>query len=212
MQQAQRQSWDAIIVGSGLGGLVAAAYLCAAGKRVLVLEAHYVAGGNSQVFRRVRHGRGYEFDVGIHYIGECGPEGLITAMLGGLGLAERVAFRPLDPDGYTTLVFPDLRFRIPVGWERYRARLLATFPAEAAALGRVVDVLREVGEVGRSLQLGDLTPRDLSTESPRFITFMQWGLRPITELFHEHGLSTAASAVLLGNKETTPCARRGRRW
>ena len=32
-----------------------------------------VAGGNSQVFRRTVHGSDYEFDVGIHYIGECGP-------------------------------------------------------------------------------------------------------------------------------------------
>jgi all-trans-retinol 13,14-reductase len=54
MAVEQRQSWDAIVIGSGLGGLACAAYLCAAGKRTLVLEAHYVAGGNSQVFRRGR--------------------------------------------------------------------------------------------------------------------------------------------------------------
>jgi len=98
-----REQWDAIVIGSGLGGLCAAAYLCAAGKRTLVLEAHYVAGGNSQVFRRKHKGQEYESDVGIHYIGECGRDGVITAALNGLGLAERVAFRPLDSDGNSTL-------------------------------------------------------------------------------------------------------------
>jgi phytoene dehydrogenase-like protein len=49
MAVEDRESWDAIVIGSGLGGLCAAAYLCGAGKRTLVLEAHYVAGGNSQV-------------------------------------------------------------------------------------------------------------------------------------------------------------------
>ena len=50
--QQDREQFDAIVIGSGLGGLVTAAYLCAMGRRTLVLEAHYVAGGNSQVFRR----------------------------------------------------------------------------------------------------------------------------------------------------------------
>ena len=39
-------TWDAIVVGSGIGGLTSAALLSLyAGKRVLVLERHYVPGG-----------------------------------------------------------------------------------------------------------------------------------------------------------------------
>ena len=129
------ERWDAIVIGSGLGGLVTAAYLCAAGTRTLVLEAHYVAGGNTQVFRRKVRGRQYEFDVGVHYIGECGRAGSITRILNGVGLAERVVFRPLDADGYSTLHFPDLTFRVPFGWDAYRKRLLETFPNEAGPLG-----------------------------------------------------------------------------
>lgn len=195
--EAGERRWDAIVIGSGLGGLTCAAYLCAAGRRTLVLEAHSVAGGNSQVFRRTVRGREYEFDVGIHYVGECDRDGLITRMLRGLGLAERVVFRPLDPDGFSTLVFPDLRFRVPVGWDRYRARLLEAFPGEAEPLGRVVDVLRDVARDGRRLQNQELSLGDLGDEAP---TFVRWGLRPVTQLFEAHGLSQAASAVLLGEQ------------
>jgi len=191
------ESWDAIVIGSGLGGLAAAAYLCAAGRRTLVLEAHYVAGGNSQVFRRKHKGREYEFDVGVHYIGECGRDGVITAILNGVGLAERVVFRPLDPDGYSTLHFPDLQFRIPFGWKRYRERLHQTFPTEREALNAVLDVMETLGADGRRLTRGELHAADLATEAP---TFMQWGLRPVTELFAEHKLSDEASAVLLGEQ------------
>ncbi len=70
MARNREQRWDAIVIGSGLGGLSCAAYLCLAGRRTLVLESHSVAGGNSQVFRRRIRGDEYEFDVGIHYIGE----------------------------------------------------------------------------------------------------------------------------------------------
>jgi len=194
---AEERPFDALVVGSGLGGLTCAAYLSAAGRRTLVLESHSVAGGNSQAFRRTVHGREYEFDVGIHYIGECGPDGLITSILRGAGLSERVVFRPLDPDGYSTLVFPDLTFRVPTRWERYRARLLETFPGEADALGRVVDVLRQVAAEGRRFQNHELAPDALAEGAP---TLLRHGLRPVTELFREHGLSERAGAVLLGEQ------------
>lgn len=193
----ERERWDAIVIGSGLGGLTCAAYLCALGKRTLVLEAHYVAGGNSQAFRRDVHGREFEFDVGVHYIGECGPDGLITRLLNGLGLAERVVFRPLDPDGYSTLYFPGLTFRVPASWDRYRARLLETFPEEREALGQVVDVLRQVAADGRRFQRGELAMEQMPEQAP---AFLQWGLRPVTDLFAEHRLSEAAAAVLLGEQ------------
>ncbi|MGI9591326.1 MAG: phytoene desaturase family protein [Myxococcota bacterium] len=196
-EAAGRESFDAIVIGSGLGGLATAAYLCASGRRTLVLEAHYVAGGNSQVFRRRHRGLDYEFDVGIHYIGECGRDGIITAVLNGLGLAERVVFRPLDPDGYSNLHFPDFSFHIPFGWDRYRARLSERFPDEQDALTRVLDVLQDVGAAGHRLQRGEIGIGDLTVEAP---IFLEWGMRPVTELFAEQRLSERAAAVLLGEQ------------
>jgi all-trans-retinol 13,14-reductase len=205
MAEGDRESWYALVIGSGLGALCAAAYLCAAGRRTLVLEAHYVAGGNSQVFRRRIGDRSYEFDVGIHYLGECGRDGMISSVLHGVGLVERVVFRPLDPDGYSTLVFPDFTFRVPVGWDRYRERLLETFPDQAEGLGRVVDVLRQVGEEGRRLQRGEFQMQDAATEAPRFL---EWGLRPVTELFSEHGLSPQADRAFSAYAVPSATSRR----
>ena len=59
-------SYDVLMIGSGMGCLSAAAILAKEGKKVLILERHYTAGGFTHVFKR----RGYEWDVGIHYIGE----------------------------------------------------------------------------------------------------------------------------------------------
>src|SRR5690348_10865411 len=65
-QQTIEDRYDTIVIGSGAGGLAAAVLLARyGGQRVLVLERHYVAGGFTQTFRRP----GFDWDVGLHYIG-----------------------------------------------------------------------------------------------------------------------------------------------
>lgn len=65
-QHTSFEGYDAMVIGSGIGGLTAAALLARYGdRRVRVLERHYPAGGYTHVFQRP----GYEWDVGAHYIG-----------------------------------------------------------------------------------------------------------------------------------------------
>ena len=58
--------WDYIVIGSGIGGMTAAALLAKLGRRVLVLEQHNIPGGFTQTFKRP----GYRWDVGVHIVGE----------------------------------------------------------------------------------------------------------------------------------------------
>ena len=58
--------WDYIVIGSGMGGMTTAALLAKLGKRVLVLEQHYVPGGFTHAFKR----KSWEWDVGVHAVGE----------------------------------------------------------------------------------------------------------------------------------------------
>ncbi|QIS20417.1 phytoene desaturase family protein [Nocardia terpenica] len=134
--------WDAIVVGAGMGGLATAAYLTAAGQRTLLLERYQVLGGFSHVFRR--QGK-WEFDIGLHYIGDCGPSGLTTRVLRGLALDERITFRQLDRDGYDIVVAPDFELKIPSDWDGYLDNLIAAFPGEERALRRYLSVMRRLG-------------------------------------------------------------------
>lgn len=56
----ERSNFDAIVIGSGIGGLVAATQLAVKGARVLVLEKYVIPGGSSGYYQR----DGYTFDVG----------------------------------------------------------------------------------------------------------------------------------------------------
>jgi len=178
------RSWDAIVIGSGPGGLTTAACLGSAGKRVLVLEAHDLAGGNTQVFRRHHGDDWYEFDVGVHYIGECGPGGLFNVLFNSLGVGDRMKFRPLDPDGFDTLMFPDRTFRVPAGWDAYRARLVEEFPSDRAGIEKAIDTLQTVASESRAFPGEERKTWDL------------WAFRPLSDLFDECELSQQARAVL----------------
>jgi all-trans-retinol 13,14-reductase len=131
-QQFQpRDSFDAIVIGSGIGGMGAAALLAkAAGWRVLVLERHYTAGGFTHTFHRP----GYEWDVGVHYVGQVhGPDASAAALFDYL-TEGRLSWQPM-PDVYDTVDIDGRRFDFVAGRARLQAALDAAFPAERPAVG-----------------------------------------------------------------------------
>lgn len=187
---AGEESWDAIVVGGGLGGLTAAAYLAVTGRRVLVLEQHDWAGGNSHVFRRRR---AYEFDVGVHYLGDCGPDGIIPAILAGLGARDRVRFRELDRDCFDQIMLPGLTLDVPADWDDYLARLERALPGDAEGLRTFAGVCRAIGEEQRWAMLAGASLAEVVAGTR---TVQAWGRKRLSDLFDHCGLSTRARTVL----------------
>ena len=130
--------YDAIVIGSGMGGLGLAAVLARRrGLRVLVLERHSTAGGFTHTFERP----GFEWDVGVHYVGK------MTNRRGSLRrLFDYVTGGELDwaplPDVYDRIVVGDRAFDLVAGRDRFVDTLAAAFPAERAGLTAYVDQLR----------------------------------------------------------------------
>jgi phytoene dehydrogenase-like protein len=113
-----------------------------------MFDSHYVAGGCATQFSR--KGK-YRFDVGLHYLGDCHPGGTFDRLLRSVGIDDQ-EFVPMDADGYDTLRYPGLEFRIPVGLDAYRARLLEYFPSEKAGIDRYVRLLSEVGTMQEAME------------------------------------------------------------
>jgi phytoene dehydrogenase-like protein len=69
--------YDAIVIGSGAGGLSAALKLVRSGWSVLVLEAMTAFGGYLNPFHR----KDYKFDTGLHLIGKLSKEDTFWMLL-----------------------------------------------------------------------------------------------------------------------------------
>ena len=148
---------DVVLIGCGLGGLTTAAYLSQLGHKVACFDHHYVAGGSATAFTRGPARERYHFDVGLHYVGDCGPGGAIPSILEEVGA--RVDFVQMDPDGFDTMIFPDFTFKIPSNRDLYRQRLLDLFPEERRGIDRYVRFLNEIdGLVDRMVFPGKVNP------------------------------------------------------
>jgi all-trans-retinol 13,14-reductase len=136
-------AWDVIVIGSGIGGLTAAILLAVhGGKRVLVLERHYEAGGFTHTFHR----SGFEWDVGVHYIGQM-AEGETVRRTFDHVTAGQVEWQPL-PDVYDRVIVGDRSFDFALGVERFREGLKGAFPSEARAIDRYIAAVMACNRAG----------------------------------------------------------------
>ena len=137
--------YDAIVVGSGLGGLTTAALLAKAGRRVLVLERHYTAGGFTHSYRR----RGFEWDVGVHYVGDVHNEASPMRRLFDTVTDGQLQWAKMD-DVYDRVIVGEDSYDFVAGAANFRDSLLQSFPTAGAEID---EYLRLIRSATRSLPL-----------------------------------------------------------
>jgi len=156
--------WDAIVIGSGIGGLAAAAALSKRKHRVLLLEQHTVPGGQTQTFRR----QDWVFATGVHYISGVGPqpgsEGQFRRLLEWLGDGS-LQFAPCA-NPYDIVRLPGFEFGISHPESAYRATLHERFPSESVAIDRWFHACHEARKAGTTLMATHNLP-----------AWIGWGIR-----------------------------------
>lgn len=167
--------YDAIVIGSGMGGLTFAALMARmAGWKVAVLERHFRAGGFTHTFRRPG---GWEWDVGLHYVGGMSPGGQMRRLFDFI-TGNRVEWVPM-PDDYDHFDYPGLHFAVPKGAGKFEAELAKRFPDERENIaGYFRDTKRAAGWAVRASLAGAL---------PRLLA---GGLRLWNGLTSRHPLTT----------------------
>lgn len=181
-RQPVSEDYDAIVIGSGIGGLACAALLAKhSGKKVLVLERHYTAGGYTHTFRRP----GYDWDVGVHYIGDLAP-----------GSSTRRIFDEIS-DGqiqwadmgevYDRIVIDGDIYDLPTGRRALRESLVTWFPDEETAIDGYFVAIKSAISANLPYQATKILPGALAALSKPLLrrNFFRWSDRTTRDVLEE---------------------------
>uniref|UniRef100_A0A3Q1BAS3 All-trans-retinol 13,14-reductase n=1 Tax=Amphiprion ocellaris TaxID=80972 RepID=A0A3Q1BAS3_AMPOC len=180
---------DAIIIGSGIGGLGLGVLLAKVGKKVLVLEQHDRAGGCCHTFTE----KGFEFDVGIHYIGDLLDHKPFRCMLDQMTDGQ-LQWEPLDnPFDHVVVGPPENRRRYPIysGRTRFPEELKKCFPGEEKAIDEYMKLVKQVGRGIWLLAMLKLLPIPMAKFLiytglvQRLSSFFKMAPRSVTEVVNE---------------------------
>lgn len=137
--------YDVVVIGSGLGGLTAGARLAREGRKVLVLERHYMAGGCATVFKR----KDYTMEVGLHEMDGLHADDPKNKIFEELGVFDHVEFIKL-PEFYR-FVKGGVDIVIPHGVQGAIDALSEKFPAERKGIekffGKIIKMSREISRI-----------------------------------------------------------------
>ncbi len=152
------QSFDVIVIGSGIGGLVTATQLAAKGVRVLVLERYLIPGGSSGYFER----NGYRFDVGASMIFGFGSQGTTNLLTRALNAVQAKIETIPDPVQIHYHLPEGLSLQVHQDYEKFLQELTAFFPHEARGIRQFYDECWQVFNALNAMEL-------LSLEEPRYL-------------------------------------------
>ncbi|CAJ1967331.1 unnamed protein product [Sphenostylis stenocarpa] len=181
--KGEGEEFDAIVIGSGIGGLVAGTQLAVKGARVLVLEKYVIPGGSSGFYQR----DGYTFDVGSSVMfgfSDKGNLNLITQALEAVGCQMQVVPDP------TTVHFHlpnNLSIRVHKEYDKFTDELISYFPHEKEGILKFYGECWKIFNALNSLELKSL-------EEPLYL-FGQFFQKPLECLTLAYYLPQNAGAI-----------------
>jgi all-trans-retinol 13,14-reductase len=147
------ENYDAILIGSGMGSLTTAAILAKEGKKVLVLERHYTAGGFTHIFKR----KGFEWDVGIHYIGEVQRQTAVIKKLFDYISDAKIKWADMG-DVYDKIIIGNKKYDFVKGVQNFKDNMLGYFPDEKQAIENYVNLVFEAIKTSQKFYMDKALP------------------------------------------------------
>jgi all-trans-retinol 13,14-reductase len=153
--------FDALVIGSGIGGLSIGIILSLLHLRVAVIEKNALPGGLMRSYRR----DGLDCPVGIHYFGSFGEGESLRRMCDYLGVTDRMAVERMGQDGpIDRYLFDDFSFDLPEGLDAFAESLEQAFPGERQPIAAILKNLRSLAGLQNSFAFLSLSPSMLDLD------------------------------------------------
>jgi len=172
--------YEVIIIGSGGGGMAAAARLSLEGKKVLVIERNEKTGGYMTNFKK----GDYFFEVSMHSLDGFNEGCFNREMFRKLGIFQRM--KPIRNDPMYRALYPDYTVEVPADINEYLKLLKEKFPHESDGLDRLFNTLEKIDKAtacgmhfsSREYAVGFLK---MLMNIPAFITLGKYWKSTLTE-------------------------------
>lgn len=137
-------TYDVVIIGSGLGGLLSAVILAKEGMKVCVLEKDKQVGGCLQTFSLHKK----VFDSCVHYIGGLGEGHTLNRIFSYAGIMDKLKLKAYDRDAFDKIALDDNEMLYPQaqGFDNFKEQLLPYFPGEKRALQDYIKAVKNIGD------------------------------------------------------------------
>lgn len=180
-------TYDIVVVGGGLGGLLTAVLLAKEGMHVCVIEKDKQIGGCLQTFSVQKK----VLDSCVHYIGGLGEGHTLNRIFSYVGIMDRLELKEYDKNAFDKVAFGEEHIEYPLaqGFDNFKEQLLAYFPFEEQALK---EYLNRVQTVGDHFPLYRLRKGDADEKA----AVSHWGL---TDTLNDITDNPLLQSVLAGN-------------
>jgi phytoene dehydrogenase-like protein/intracellular septation protein A len=206
---ASETEHDVIVIGSGIGGLTAAALLAKRGLKVAVFEQHYLPGGYCTAWERNVKPKGapadtkerwtYVFDAGVHDFSGLGERGGIRSLLKLLDIENAIEWKLNEQEYF----IGETHFKVPHDADEFIRQLGERFPSESANIKKFFDeILHVYREMYADMEKTGGAPRtpdnveDLLTYPARNPHAYKWMDKPFVEMLDEFFTDTRVKDLL----------------
>lgn len=136
-----KDKYDIIIIGSGISGLCCGALLSMEGKKVLILEKHFKLGGYTHTFKR----KGFEWDVGIHYVGGVHNKKTFTRRLFDKISNNNLKWHKMSAN-YDRMIFPDKEYDFIAPKKAFIKQIKEYFPDNLSDIDKYITLVNDVNK------------------------------------------------------------------
>lgn len=179
------KKYDAIVIGSGNGGLIAATRMAQLNMKVLLLEQHNVPGGFASSFVRGR----FEFEPALHELGALGDannKGYIYKLFEELKI-DNIKWNRI-PEAFAIVLESNnkiTKYSFPFGRKEFAQTMENYFPNTYKETLRFIDICKELYDCAIYLRekKGIFSSKELKKLYPDYLTTGSYTLKQVLDDF-----------------------------
>lgn len=137
------KKYDAVVIGAGNGGLVAAIRLLQGGAKTLLVEKHNIPGGFATSFKRGR----FEFEASLHELNDFGTKdnaGDVRDLFDALGVTDKIEWLQI-PEAYRVISREEkIDATMPFGIKAFIDKMEQYVPGSRKSMQKFFDLAEEV--------------------------------------------------------------------